>query len=136
MIIMALLFIIQMSVSIGAIAVSHEQQSKLMEAGWSRMSDKMKNEIQEIKDCCGFKNRTLTPNDPKMGHPNCDELKCCTNQSPECLTCETCYNKLEDVVNHLLKVAGGVGLFFSFTLLLGLCLTKRVRNRQQKLYFD
>ena len=71
---MALLFIIQMSVSIGAIAVSHEQQSKLMEAGWSRMSDKMKNEIQELKDCCGFKNRTLTPNDPKMGHPNCDEV--------------------------------------------------------------
>lgn len=130
MIIMALLFIIQMSVSIGAIAVSHEQQSKLMEAGWSRMSDKMKNEIQEIKDCCGFKNRTLTPNDPKMGHPNCDELKCCTNQSPQCLTCETCYNKLEDVVNHLLKVAGGVGLFFSFTLLFGVYMACRYRNQK------
>lgn len=72
MIIMALLFIIQMSVSIGAIAVSHEQQSKLMEAGWRRMSDNMKSKIQDLKDCCGFKNRTLTPSDPKMGHPNCD----------------------------------------------------------------
>ena len=73
MIIMALLFIIQMSVSIGAIAVSHEQQSKLMRAGWSRMTDEMKSDIQGIKDCCGFKNRTLTPSDPSMGHPDCSE---------------------------------------------------------------
>ena len=171
---MALLFIIQMSVSIGAIAVSHEQQSKLMEAGWRQMSNNMKSDIQILKDCCGFKNRTLTPSDDKMGHPKCDDvsikilninifccgyfygrpecpiilsgssddrennklqdlilfliasnlvsplnffqLKCCSNQGPECLTCDTCYDKLENVVNHLLKVAGGIGLFFSFTL--------------------
>jgi len=75
MIIMALLFIIQMSVSIGAIAVSHEQQSKLMEAGWSRMTQKMKSDIQDIKDCCGFKNTTsVTPSEADMGHPNCDEV--------------------------------------------------------------
>ena len=70
MIIMALLFIIQLSVSIGAIAVSHEQQSKLMEAGWSRMTNKMKSDIQDAKNCCGYKNET-SPNDPKMGHPTC-----------------------------------------------------------------
>ena len=74
MIIMALLFIIQMSVSIGAIAVSHEQQSKLMEAGWERMSPNTKSEIQSIKDCCGFKNTTFTPKDEGMGHPKCDEV--------------------------------------------------------------
>ncbi|XP_078378314.1 tetraspanin-13-like isoform X2 [Oculina patagonica] len=136
MIIMALLFIVQMSVSIGAVAVSHEQQSKLMEAGWKRMSPDMKSDIQILKDCCGFKNQTLTPSDDHMGHPNCDDLKCCTNKAPKCLSCDTCYDKLENVVNHLLKVAGGIGLFFSFTLLLGVCLTKRVRNRQQKPYLD
>ena len=70
MIIMALLFIIQLSVSIGAIAVSHEQQSKLMEAGWSRMTNKMKSDIQDVKNCCGYKNET-SPSDPKMGHPPC-----------------------------------------------------------------
>ena len=74
MIIMALLFIIQLSVSIGAIAVTHEQQSKLMEAGWRRMRDEMKSDIQIVKDCCGFKNRTLEPSDPNMGHPDCSEV--------------------------------------------------------------
>ena len=75
MIIMALLFIIQMSVSIGAIAVSHEQQSKLMAAGWSKMTNEMKSNIQDIKDCCGFKNTTaLTPKKVDMGHPNCVEV--------------------------------------------------------------
>ena len=74
MIIMALLFIIQISVSIGAIAVSHEQQSNLMEAGWTRMSDKMKSDIQFNKDCCGFKNRTSTPSEPEMGHPDCRKV--------------------------------------------------------------
>ena len=69
---MALLFIIQMSVSIGAIAVSHEQQSNLMEAGWSRMSPDLKTKIQTIKDCCGFKNRNLTSGD--MGHPKCNKV--------------------------------------------------------------
>ena len=77
MIIMALLFIIQLSVSIGAIAVSHEQQSKLMEAGWSRMTNKMKSDIQDAKNCCGYKNET-SPNDPKMGHPTCKDVSTIT----------------------------------------------------------
>ena len=38
-----------------------------------------------------------------------------------CDSCKTCYNALEGLVNHLLKVAGGVGLFFSFTLVSFLC---------------
>lgn len=132
MIIMALLFIIQMSVSIGAIAVSHEQQSNLMEAGWSRMSPDLKTKIQTIKDCCGFKNRNLTSGD--MGHPKCNKLPCCAKDAPEhvdtCPSCPTCYDKLENVVNHLLKVAGGVGLFFSFTLLFGVYMSCRYRNQK------
>ena len=74
MIIMALLFIIQLSVSIGAIAVSHEQQSKLMEAGWRRMTDEVKSDIQSAKDCCGFQNETSTLSDPKMRHPECSKV--------------------------------------------------------------
>ena len=73
MIIMALLFIIQMSVSIGAVAVTHEQQSNLMEASWRRMHNDLKSQIQTAKDCCGFKNKTLTPSE-KMGHPGCDSV--------------------------------------------------------------
>lgn len=81
MVIMFLLFIIQMSVSIAAVAISHDQQAGLMEAGWRRSSDKIKNQIQSLKDCCGFKNKTLvtdsTTTDPDvkaLGHPSCKEV--------------------------------------------------------------
>ena len=52
---------------------------------------------------------------------NSFQLKCCGNLGDPCATCKTCYNALKDLVNHLLKVAGGVGLFFSFTLVSFLC---------------
>ena len=71
---MALLFIIQMSVSIGALAVSHDQQSNLMKAGWGRMSNEMKSEIQKLKNCCGFKNTTSTSSESGMGHPDCTKV--------------------------------------------------------------
>ena len=73
MVIMFLLFVIQLSVSIGAVAVSHDQQSDLMQAGWQRMSPKMKSDIQTMKNCCGFKNKTL-PEDDSLGHPDCTEV--------------------------------------------------------------
>lgn len=81
MVIMFLLFIVQMSVSIAAVALSHDQQASLMEAGWSRSSDKIKNQIQSFKDCCGFKNKSLISSDSTtdpavkaLGHPSCSEV--------------------------------------------------------------
>ena len=63
-----------MSVSIGAIAVSHDQQADLMKAGWERMHDSgIKSQIQVMKNCCGFKNKTLPASDP-LGHPDCTEV--------------------------------------------------------------
>ena len=62
-----------MSVSIGALAVSHDQQSNLMAAGWKRMDNNLKSKIQTTKSCCGFKDRTLPVNDT-MGHPDCTEV--------------------------------------------------------------
>ena len=81
MVIMFLLFIIQMSVSIAAVAISHDQHASLMEAGWSRSSEKIKDKIQILKDCCGFKNKSLISGDSTMdpavkalGHPSCSEV--------------------------------------------------------------
>lgn len=70
MVIMFLLFIIQISVSIGALAVTHDQQADLMKAGWKTMDLETKEKIQSKKDCCGFQNKTLPANDT-LGHPDC-----------------------------------------------------------------
>lgn len=58
MVILLLLFIIQLAVSIGALAVTHEQQEKLMETGWEKLPSDLKGNIQMTKNCCGFKNIT------------------------------------------------------------------------------
>ncbi|XP_068740662.1 tetraspanin-13-like isoform X1 [Montipora capricornis] len=132
MVIMFLLFIIQLSVSIAAVAISHDQQADLMEAGWKKIPPKsaIKRQIQSARNCCGFQNKTLQLEDP-LGHPNCKELKCCENSDEwSCPPCKTCYETLEDEINHLLKVAGGIGLFFSFTLLFGVYMTCRYRNQR------
>lgn len=31
-------------------------------------------EVQEAFTCCGFRD-SIPPNDPKMGHPSCDNVK-------------------------------------------------------------
>ncbi|XP_031561579.1 tetraspanin-31-A-like isoform X2 [Actinia tenebrosa] len=123
MVILVLLFIIQMAVSIGALAVTHDQQEKLMEAGWKKLPSEIKGKIQTQKDCCGFKNITDIQ--------SCQKVKCCKNKLEKCNECQTCYTKLEVVIDHLLKLAGGVGLFFSFTLLAGFFLTRKLRNRKR-----
>ncbi|XP_032218254.1 tetraspanin-31-A isoform X2 [Nematostella vectensis] len=130
MVILLLLFIIQLSVSVGALAVTRNQQEQLMNKGWAKLSPSLKSKIQGVKDCCGYKN--FTQLDGPMGHPDCSLLKCCSSLAKEpCSECTNCFDKLKDSVNHLLKVAGGFGLFFSFTLLAGSCFTRRLRNRKK-----
>ena len=67
MIIMALLFIIQLSVSIAALAVTSDQQKALLHNAWSNVSNKTKAGLQQTGDCCGFTN--LDSN--KTGDPSC-----------------------------------------------------------------
>ena len=52
---MSLLFIIQLSVSIAALAVTSDQQHDILKAGWHKAaSAKEKSELQTKLDCCGF----------------------------------------------------------------------------------
>lgn len=132
MVILFLVFVIQFSVSIAAVAISHNRQADLMKAGWQKIPNKssIKEQIQSARNCCGFQNKSLGLEDP-LGHPDCKALPCCENSDEwSCPKCRTCYDTLEDVINHLLKVAGGIGLFFSFSLLFGVCMTYRYRHQR------
>lgn len=72
MVILFLVFVIQISVSIGAVAISHNKQADLMKAGWQKIPNKssIKEQIQSARNCCGFQNKTLPVDDP-LGHPDC-----------------------------------------------------------------
>ena len=66
---MSLLFIIQLSISISALAVTSKQQKDILKAGWNKaVTVKEKLELQQKLDCCGFDTKNFTI-DSK--HPSC-----------------------------------------------------------------
>lgn len=69
LVIMSLLFIVQLSISIGALAVTTKQQKEILKAGWDKaVTVKEKVELQQKLDCCGFETKNFTV-DAK--HPSC-----------------------------------------------------------------
>eukprot|EP00112_Aurelia_sp_Birch-Aquarium-sp1_P017543 Seg408.2 transcript_id=Seg408.2/GoldUCD/mRNA.D3Y31 product=Tetraspanin-31 protein_id=Seg408.2/GoldUCD/D3Y31 len=128
LIIMSLLFIVQLSVSIGALAITKDQQTELLRTAWNKAALTDKDGLQQKLDCCGFEsfNFTVGPE-----NPSCSKLKCCKPLGKDpCSLCKPCYGKYEKKLEHSISVAGGVGLFFAFTLLLGIYLAIKYRNQK------
>jgi len=108
MIIMSILFIILLACSVAALAVTQGQQRKLIKEAWSQIGPKQKVTIQKKLSCCGI------DKDAKQCNTSIDQ----------------CYEKIKEPLDKALSVSGGVGLFFSFTLLLAVYLTIRYRNQK------
>jgi len=64
------------------------------------------------------------------GHPSCAEVKCCRNHIYSCPgECDTCLGYLtKHALKNLKNAVGGIGLFFSFTLFLGVYMAFRYRH--------
>ncbi|CAH1774792.1 unnamed protein product [Owenia fusiformis] len=141
MIILFLLFLIQFAIACACLAVNTVQQENIATQGWMKSSVSMKTEVQKTFDCCGFKEQNLI--DEPMGHPKCGNVAdCCKSSDAKCCSgknetttdlncpCSQCWNKLEKHMDSALKITGGIGLFFSFTEILGVWLTVRFRNQK------
>ena len=76
MIILFLLFLVQFALACACLALSSEQQHKVLKVGWSQASDQLKQEMQEHFSCCGFDNETVADNlnENGMNHPPCDKV--------------------------------------------------------------
>nr|CAB3267301.1 tetraspanin-13 [Phallusia mammillata] len=134
-VVLFLLFIIQFSVSIACLAVSEKQVENAIEKVWtSDSTDGLKNNT--IKDaekyftCCGWETNNST---------ECQQRKECQSPTPTVsdtvttdrqLTCRTCSEVIPYQISHALEASGGVGLFFSFTEMLGVWLAVRFRNQK------
>lgn len=116
MIILLLVFIFQFSVSCACLALNQGQQSQLLEVGWNNTAS-ARNDIQRNLNCCGF--RRLNPND------TC--LASCMKSRHSCSPCAPIIGKY---AGEVLQFVGGIGLFFSFTEILGVWLTYRYRNQK------
>ncbi|KAM4700242.1 tetraspanin-31 [Discoglossus pictus] len=123
MLVLSLVFILQLAVSCSCLAVNRSQQEKFLNATWSQMSDSTRAELESTLDCCGLLNNT----EVALG-PNKDPI--CKAKCSHTGKCRTCGDKMLEHADEALKILGGVGLFFSFTEILGVMLAFRYRNQK------
>ncbi|XP_071941458.1 tetraspanin-31-like isoform X2 [Antedon mediterranea] len=126
MVILVLLFLIEMFVSIACLVYSESKREDVITYGWEHQASNItKNEVQIQYNCCSL-NGTNSPSDP-----SCSEVERCKNLTEsECATKYPCLEQLDDLMHKALRSVGGVGLFFSFTELVGVWLAIRYRNQK------
>ncbi|KAL8610826.1 hypothetical protein ACOMHN_056681 [Nucella lapillus] len=143
MIILFLLFLLQFALACACLAVNGEQKDALAEEGWMLASITTRSDVQRQFNCCGFKTQN-TPSNESLGHPDCASVApCCDNSDANCCKqnngnttekghcpCDTCFMKMKPVIYNAFTATGGVGLFFSFTEVLGVWVTIRFRNQK------
>ncbi|KAL2080096.1 hypothetical protein ACEWY4_023889 [Coilia grayii] len=116
MIILFMVFVVQFSVSSACLAINKDQQEHLLEVGWNN-SQSTQTDVEKTLNCCGFL---------QLPGPNDTCPAACFLQN----TCTTCANKIQAHAEEVLRFVGGIGLFFSFTEILGVWLTYRYRNQK------
>ncbi|KAM5174955.1 tetraspanin-31 isoform 2-T2 [Callospermophilus lateralis] len=121
MIILGLVFIFQFGISCSCLAIDRSKQTDVINASWWVMSNSTRHELERSFDCCGLFNLTTVYQDD----PSCNAI--CKNRSS---TCQMCGEKFLKHSDEALKILGGVGLFFSFTEILGVWLAMRFRNQK------
>ncbi|KAK1151047.1 tetraspanin-31-like [Acipenser oxyrinchus oxyrinchus] len=124
MVILFLVFIIQFGVSCSCLAINRGQQEQLLNTSWGHLSNQTRMELETRLDCCGLLNDTLSINQFRMDYANCGAVCKPKNQ------CYTCGDKMLQHSQEALQILGGVGLFFSFTEILGVWLAVRYRNQK------
>ncbi|XP_024114262.1 tetraspanin-13 isoform X1 [Oryzias melastigma] len=114
MVILFMVFVLQFSISCACLALNTEQQNKLLEVGWNK-SESTQKDVEKTLNCCGFSSVDL--------NQTCS-AQCFSTPS----SCSPCASILQMYAGDVLHFVGGVGLFFSFTEILGVWLTHRYRN--------
>ncbi|XP_056154640.1 tetraspanin-13b [Lampris incognitus] len=115
MLILFTVFIVQFSVSSACLAINKEQQDRLLEVGWNN-SHATQRDVEKSLNCCGFRQVDV--------NGTCEAV-CFPHHS-----CSPCAEKIQKYAGQVLRFVGGIGLFFSFTEILGVWLTYQYRNQK------
>ncbi|XP_071990935.1 tetraspanin-31 [Engystomops pustulosus] len=125
MVVLILIFIFQLVVSCSCLAMNRNQQERFFDETWTSMSNRTRREMEMNVNCCGWLNTTDRREQFAEEFAFCN-AECKKSKTP----CETCGNKMLNHAGEALKILGGVGLFFSFTEVLGVWLAFRYRNQK------
>ncbi|XP_044064189.1 tetraspanin-13a isoform X2 [Siniperca chuatsi] len=115
MMILFIVFVVQFSVSCACLALNKDQQNHLLEVGWNK-SEATQKDVEKTLDCCGFS---------YINYNGSCAARCFHNPLP---SCKMCSNIIQEYAGEVLQFVGGIGLFFSFTEILGVWLAHRYRN--------
>ncbi|KAM9229017.1 tetraspanin-31 isoform 3-T4 [Dugong dugon] len=121
----ALNVVYMFGISCSCLAINRSKQTDVISASWWVMSNKTRDELERSFDCCGLFNLT---HQYQQDYALCTAI--CKSRSP---TCQMCGEKFLKHSDEALKILGGVGLFFSFTEILGVWLAMRFRNQKDPL---
>ncbi|XP_071333547.1 tetraspanin-31 isoform X2 [Trachinotus anak] len=124
MVILFIVFLFQFGVSCSCLAMNRGQQEALLNSAWSILENKTKIDLENQLNCCGLLNVTDYRSHFEQDVQNCPAL--CKKESE----CFSCGDKMLTHATEALKILGGVGLFFSFTEILGVWLAVRYRNQK------
>ncbi|XP_070768133.1 tetraspanin-13a [Enoplosus armatus] len=113
--ILFIVFVVQFSVSCACLALNKDQQNHLLEVGWNK-SEATQKDVEKTLDCCGF---------TSVNYNGSCAARCFHIPSP---SCEKCSSIIQQYAGEVLQFVGGIGLFFSFTEILGVWLAHRYRN--------
>ncbi|KAJ6650566.1 hypothetical protein lerEdw1_005947 [Lerista edwardsae] len=125
MIILGLVFIFQFGVSCSCLGLSRNKQESLLNSTWKIMDNHTRTSLEKNLNCCGLFNNTIDAVMFKNDTASCSAV-CKFSQS----SCPACGDKMMEHAGEALKILGGVGLFFSFTEILGVWLAMRFRNQK------
>ncbi|XP_053155774.1 tetraspanin-31 isoform X2 [Hemicordylus capensis] len=122
MIILGLVFIVQFGVSCSCLALTKDKQESLLSVAWEKMENSTRKALEKNFNCCGLFNTSAEFEiDRSMCNAEC--------KTPD-TECPECGEKMKEHASEALKILGGVGLFFSFTEILGVWLAMRYRNQK------
>ncbi|XP_023654576.2 tetraspanin-31 isoform X1 [Paramormyrops kingsleyae] len=124
MVILFFVFLFQLGVSCSCLAMNREQQEKLLNSSWEMMSSMTREDLEHQLDCCGLLNTSLSQPEFDSDYQHCTAP--CKLRS----RCHPCGDLMLQHATEALKILGGIGLFFSFTEILGVWLAARYRNQK------
>ncbi|KAJ7317750.1 hypothetical protein JRQ81_003912 [Phrynocephalus forsythii] len=125
MIILGIVFIVQFGVSCSCLALKQSKQESLLTGAWKIVKDDTKKSLENNLNCCGLFNKTEFAETFKT------EVESCTAPCKKSkAACPRCGDVMMEHSDEVLKILGGVGLFFSFTEVLGVWLAMRYRNQK------
>ncbi|CAN9515254.1 unnamed protein product [Ophioblennius macclurei] len=124
MVILFIVFLFQFGVSCSCLAMNRGQQEALLNSAWRILENSTKMDLETQLNCCGLMNTTdsLVPFE--------QDLHTCPALCKKSSDCSTCGEMMLNHATEALKILGGVGLFFSFTEILGVWLAVRFRNQK------